>query len=194
MGEKSVQKREYIIEKARKVFSEKGYRSVTMKDIVEECGISRGGLYLYFDSTKEVFEAVLQSEATKAEDNFASEIKDADTATDILTIFLREQKKEILRKKNSLTAAIYEYYFDSTVSKKSNGYKSNFEGNVKILGTLIEGGVKSGEFVCEDPKGMAKHIMLVIEGLKASSCTMGITEDAVNKEILIIMSSLVEEE
>ena len=51
MGEKSVQKKQYILETARKVFAEKGYKNVTMKDIVEACEISRGGLYLYFDST-----------------------------------------------------------------------------------------------------------------------------------------------
>lgn len=55
MSEKSVQKRNYIIEKAREVFSQKGYLTVTMKDIVEACEISRGGLYLYFDSIKALF-------------------------------------------------------------------------------------------------------------------------------------------
>ena len=35
MGEKSVQKKRYIVEKARDVFMEKGFKKVTMKDIVE---------------------------------------------------------------------------------------------------------------------------------------------------------------
>ena len=51
MGEKSVQKKRYIVETARKVFVEKGFKKVTMKDIVEACDISRGGLYLYFENT-----------------------------------------------------------------------------------------------------------------------------------------------
>ena len=42
MGEKSVQKKKYILEKARAVFSEKGFKNVTMKDIVDACAISRG--------------------------------------------------------------------------------------------------------------------------------------------------------
>ncbi len=46
MSEKSAQKKKYIVETARGVFTEKGYKNVTMKDIVEACGISRGGLYL----------------------------------------------------------------------------------------------------------------------------------------------------
>ena len=48
MGDKSEQKRNFILETARKVFIEKGFKNVTMKDIVEACEIRRGGLYLYF--------------------------------------------------------------------------------------------------------------------------------------------------
>ena len=55
MSDKSAQKKKLILETARTVFSLKGYRGVTMKDIVEACGISRGGLYLYFSSTEEIF-------------------------------------------------------------------------------------------------------------------------------------------
>ena len=55
MGEKSVQKKRYIVEKAREVFVEKGFKKVTMKDIVEACDISRGGLYLYFENTSQIF-------------------------------------------------------------------------------------------------------------------------------------------
>ena len=62
MGEKSVQKRKYIIDKARTVFSEKGFKNVTMKDIVDACEISRGGLYLYFSSTDELFLSVLSDD------------------------------------------------------------------------------------------------------------------------------------
>ena len=44
MSDKSAQKKKYIIEKAREIFIEKGFVAVTMKDIVEACDISRGGL------------------------------------------------------------------------------------------------------------------------------------------------------
>ena len=62
MGEKSEQKREYILKKAREVFAKKGFRDVTMKDIVEACEISRGGLYLYFGSTEEIFKEILKQD------------------------------------------------------------------------------------------------------------------------------------
>lgn len=87
MGEKSLLKKEYILQKAREVFAEKGYRAVTMKDVVDACQISRGGLYLYFDSTKELFLAVLKKESEEADDTFSREIREDATAADILTLF-----------------------------------------------------------------------------------------------------------
>ena len=71
MGEKSVQKKRYIVEKARDVFMEKGFKKVTMKDIVEACDISRGGLYLYFENTSQIFMEVLRMESEEADDVFS---------------------------------------------------------------------------------------------------------------------------
>ena len=36
------------------------FYKVTLKDIVEACGISRGGIYLYFDSVDEIFMEVIR--------------------------------------------------------------------------------------------------------------------------------------
>ena len=116
MGEKSAQKRKYIVETARGVFVEKGYKDVTMKDIVDACKISRGGLYLYFASTEEIFMDVLKMEAEEADDVFAGKVREDASPSDILALFLKEQKKEMLFKRNSLTKAVYEYYFEKKSS------------------------------------------------------------------------------
>ena len=63
MGEKSEQKREHILQCAKQVFAKKGFRTVTMKDIVEVCEISRGGLYLYFGNTEDQLNAAWRRES-----------------------------------------------------------------------------------------------------------------------------------
>ena len=194
MGEKSVQKRRYILENARKVFMEKGFKKVTMKDIVEACEISRGGLYLYFESTNQIFLEVLKLESEEADDVFSDSIKEDATASDILILFLREQKKELLRKKDTLTQAIYEFYFENNLPKKDNILKKQFDSAVKIIEKLIEAGVENGEFYCEDCEGTARNIMFVLEGLKISAQTIGVTSEAVDREILYILRGLGVEE
>ncbi|REF28010.1 TetR family transcriptional regulator [Xenorhabdus cabanillasii] len=52
---KAQKKHQYILEQAYKVFIKKGYSQVTMTDIITECEISRGGVYRYFQSTKDIF-------------------------------------------------------------------------------------------------------------------------------------------
>lgn len=193
MGEKSAQKKKYILETARKVFMEKGYKNVTMKDIVEACEISRGGLYLYFDSTEQIFLEVLQMEAEETDDVFTQNITPDDTAADILTLFLKEQKKELLRKKNSLTVAVYEFFFAHKSTDKNNMLRKQFDAGVKVLEKLIETGIANGEFYCEDPKGAASNIMYVLEGMKIDAQTFGITEKMVDEQLLYIMQGLIVE-
>lgn len=190
MGDKSVQKKRYIVETARKVFMEKGFKKVTMKDIVEACDISRGGLYLYFENTNQIFLEVMRLESQETDDVFSDSIEEDATAADILLLFLQEQKKELLRKKDTLTQAIYEFYFDNNLSKKDNVLKKQFDAGVKIIEKLIETGVDNGEFFCEDCRGTARTIMLVIEGLKISAQTIGVTAETVDRELLFIFKSL----
>ena len=194
MGEKSVQKKRYILETARKVFVEKGFQKVTMKDIVEACDISRGVLYLYFDNTVQIFLEVLKLEREEADDVFSDRIKEDATAADILILFLQEQKKELLRKKDTLSRAIYEFYFETQPEKKSNVLKKQFDSAAKVIEKLIEIGVDNGEFYCEDCKEAARNIMFVLEGLKISAHTIGITADTVDREILYILRLLGVEE
>lgn len=194
MGDKSNQKRKLILETSRKIFMEKGYKRVTMKDIVEACGISRGGLYLYFGSTGEIFTEVLKMERQETDDVFSGAIAEDATASDILALLLKEQKKEILRKKNSLTVAVYEYFFENRPTKKDNMLRTRFDEAAAVMEKLITDGVESGEFYCEDPRGCARNIMYVLEGLKVAAQTMGITEKAVDSELLYIMQGLVTEE
>ncbi|MBD5550806.1 MAG: TetR/AcrR family transcriptional regulator [Lachnospiraceae bacterium] len=191
MGERSLQKKQFILEKAKEVFVEKGFRSVTMKDIVEACEISRGGLYLYFSSTEEIFLEVLAAESEEADDVFAENVGENATAADILAVFLKEQKKEILRSKKTLAAAAYEYAF---ANPKDTVLKKRFNDGVVMLEKLIKMGAESGEFYDVDARIAAKNVMYVLEGLKIASVTMGMSGETIDNELYMIMQGLIIEE
>ncbi len=194
MSDKSAQKKKYILETARSVFMEKGFKDVTMKDIVEACNISRGGLYLYFSSTKEIFLEVLRLEQLEADDVFESSIPEGAGPADILALFLKEQKRELLSKKPGLTKASYEFFFENHEESKHNVLKKQFDSAVLVIQKLIEAGTENGEFYCEDARRAASNIMYVLEGLKIASQTRGISEAAVDREILYVMQGLIAEE
>lgn len=193
MGEKSANKKAFILETARDIFAKKGYCDTTMKDVVEACNISRGGVYLYFNNVKELFEAVMEYEAANAED-FANKIPEDASYVDVLNLFVKKQKKAILAKKESITIATYEYYFNNKVSSKNNQVKQEFDADLYVLEQLISEGIDAGEFYDIDPKRAASNMMYVIEGLKIAAKTRGITEAVVDEEINYVMQGIIPEE
>ena len=54
------ERREELMEAAAKVFSEKGYRTAGVNDIIAEAGVARGTFYHYFESKKQVFLALIE--------------------------------------------------------------------------------------------------------------------------------------
>ena len=62
MGDKAKRTREKIQKEAYKLFADKGFKEVTMTDICEKTGLSRGGLYRYYSGTDEIFSEILSKE------------------------------------------------------------------------------------------------------------------------------------
>lgn len=189
MGAKAEQKKNYIREKAKSVFMEKGFKNVTMKDVVDACGISRGGLYLYYSDTAQLFLDIMKMEAEESDDTFSGAISRKASAKDILTLFLEEQKKELLREGESLAVATYEYAFMES-GRNDDYLKKKFMQAVHIIERLIRSGNQNGEFNCSDPAGAAMNIMFAIEGLKITSRTMKMSERNVDNEIAYLMNGL----
>ncbi|RJO71591.1 MAG: TetR/AcrR family transcriptional regulator [Myxococcales bacterium] len=55
-----VERKQSILQAAKKVFALKGYHAAGVADIIEEAGIARGTFYLYFESKRDVFNALIE--------------------------------------------------------------------------------------------------------------------------------------
>jgi AcrR family transcriptional regulator len=61
-----------IMDGARVVFLEKGFDAASMGEIARQAGVSKGTLYVYFESKEELFEAIFEEESrAQAEQVFA---------------------------------------------------------------------------------------------------------------------------
>lgn len=190
MSDKAARKRQFIIDTAKTVFAEKGFKSVTMKDIVEACDISRGGLYIYFDSTESIFDEIIREESKRSSESVSGK-----SAGDKLAFFLNEQKKEILNREKSLAIALYEYLFAMNAEGKTdNAGASAFETGVETIEAIVREGTESGEFYADDVHTSAFNIMCLIEGLKIASRTVGVKESDIDAQLIYILGNLIAEE
>lgn len=192
MSEKTDSKKQLIIDKATEVFCEKGFRDVTMKDIVEACEISRGGLYLYYGSTEEIFIDVCNAyDNDDSDESNAAKLAES-SPSELLLWFIKEQKKEILSKRNSLAVARYEYAFFCKENSKAGIEKKRFDTALMVLANILNRGMDVGDFVMGDFNAIARNMMYAIEGLKIHSRTIGISEKKVDSELLFMMKQFVE--
>src|SRR3978361_936925 len=73
-------KRRQILDGARRVFLAHGFDGASMGEIARAAGVSKGTLYVYFDSKETLFEALTQAERSSlAEALFRLDEQDPDT-------------------------------------------------------------------------------------------------------------------
>lgn len=193
VSEKTDSKKKLIIEKATDVFASKGFRNVTMKDIVEACEISRGGLYLYYSSTEEVFLDVLKTlDEKESSGRDMGKMLEESSISELILWFIKEQKKEIVRNKTSLQVAKFEYSFYCKEQGKDAVFKEEFDTAVKVLQMLLERGVESGEISCVSPRAVASSTMYALEGLKLAAISCDLSEKKIDAELVYLMRQFME--
>src|SRR5947208_13872828 len=68
-----------IMEGARAVFLDQGFDGASVGEIARQAGVSKGTLYVYFDSKEALFEAIVEEEClAQAEQVFALDSNDHD--------------------------------------------------------------------------------------------------------------------
>lgn len=193
MQSKSELKKKHILEKSKEIFIEKGFQAVTMSDIVEACSISRGGLYRYYKSTKDIFMEILQMEKSEMGFEWLNAMENGIPATTILTTFLQEQKKEILHKEQTLSVAIYEFFFIHKDHIENHFLEDQFDSAVKLLVELIKYGIERNEFDDVNPQVIAKNIVLLFEGIRVSSEVMILTDELLDEQLNYMKEKLIKD-
>src|SRR6188508_718730 len=65
-----------ILEAALAAFAERGFAAARMDDIAERARVSKGTIYLYFESKEAVFRALIQETLAKRVSDFAAVVRD----------------------------------------------------------------------------------------------------------------------
>lgn len=176
----------FILIKAKEVFCKKGYISVTMKDICEATGLSRGGLYRHYSSTKEIFLDQLELHKNNSEKMLDSAIKSKTPAALLLENFFNHQTKEINNIDEQITFAVYE--FSKHENELSNIFRERFNEAVRILGKLLNYFNKEERLQIDDVTETSKLIIHTLEGLKISQSIIKLSKEEIGKQIDFLRS------
>ncbi|MEG0379400.1 MAG: TetR/AcrR family transcriptional regulator, partial [Eubacterium sp.] len=166
----------------------RGYASVTMKDIVDICCISRGGLYRYFGSTREVFLSLFQRDATEELSKVEVAIWEELSAMDILDAYVRRQQTLIDGSIPSIANAAYEFFLENP--DDSVIYQWQFDGIAEMLREILEYGVARNEFELADTAAFARHLALFFNGMRLSMPLLNFPEPRIEEQFKLLLQPI----
>ncbi|WP_421378844.1 TetR/AcrR family transcriptional regulator [Bacillus salacetis] len=166
--EHKAQRRAKLIDAATEVFIEHGYENTTMKHVMEKAGVSRGGLYQYFENKEKLFHAVIEDQHREVmEESLERMLKQQDTCWDaLLMTFLGEDKKPN-DKMDPLSPSKLEYFITGRNEEDRRNYaQQRYHNAYEMTTRILEEGERIGEFSPRfDRQVIAKSIIAYIDGL-----------------------------
>lgn len=169
------QKREMILDAAVQVFHSKPLYEMTMLDVIQQAGLSRGGIYKYYDNIDEVLVAMINR--MTAENGFIDQIEESvensstvkEAIEELLSLlgrYIRTQVNSLGKVQFELTVLVANHpeKAESIVSKLTEQESGQY-----LLATLfqqiqngVEGKVFHPRFAVSD---ISNFIILQIDGL-----------------------------
>ena len=182
MATKGERTREHILEVSYGLFARWGFQRITMKDVCDASGLSRGGLYSHFSSTAEIFEAVLAQMEINLKLDFYDEIQKKIPAVEILERALTMLEEEMQHPEDSLSLAMYEY----AISADSSVMEEFVKSSTDKWKAFIQYGIDNGEFNNVPVDELVIIIMNAYQGVRMWSRIITMTPEytmAVTKHI-----------
>lgn len=158
-------RKEVIIEKARRLFLEKGFAASSMRDLAEHVGVEAASLYNHIQSKSEI----LQEICFKVANDFISNLEQVESsqasALEKMEILIRFHIRMMLKEYESI------YISDHEWRHLPEPYLSNFLNQRrhyrKRLSAIIEHGIQNGEMKQIEPYVAVLTILSAISGIES---------------------------
>ena len=175
-----------ILEQARLVFCKKGFLNATMKDIIDACGISRGGIYLYYSSVDEILLEVIKQRNKDKFSIISNAVQENEPFASVFSDFITLQKERLYHIKSSLFRAYCEYIFSKPVDTVQSLRDEQLSHLRKSVYSILMLGVNQGVIRDEMISRLTDHIIVVIDGLSVLSLSDALTKDVVDEQFDIL--------
>ncbi len=176
MNKRGHKTRTHIKTCAAALFAEKGFKQVTMKDICEAAHISRGGLYCHYESTRQIFQELIDDMTGRQDDDIDRQISQNQPAAAILDHILDIYRREMPDSRSSLSMAIFEYFSLPDIAGRPNALYQQYLLSYAAWRKLIQYGIDRQEFYEVDIDAVFDLIIFSYQGVRMYSKLMPIDE------------------
>ncbi|MCX8062027.1 MAG: TetR/AcrR family transcriptional regulator, partial [Anaerolineales bacterium] len=160
-------KRKRILDAALRLIYTKGFERMTIQDLIAELGISKGALFHYFPSKRELLEALVDQMTTDILHHLTPILEDHTlNARQKLEKYFRAALHWKTERRDLLIAITRAWYLDENAIVRQKAFdKGMIEQLVPILVQLIEQGNHDGCWNVAQPKAVATMSVYLLQSL-----------------------------
>lgn len=191
MNKRGQETRKHIKKCACSLFAEKGFKQVTMKDICDVAKLSRGGLYCHYDSTRQIFQEIIDDMTNEQANEIDLRIQQNYSSVTILDDILNKYENEMLDSQSSLSLAIYEYFSIRDIANQNNTLYEQYLISANTWKKIMQYGIDRHEFNAVDISSVFDLIVFSYQGVRMYSKLMPIDKETPSRIIKEIRKILV---
>jgi AcrR family transcriptional regulator len=170
------ERRSQILRAARAVFIEKGFIAARVEDVAKRAGLSKGAVYFYFASKRELFLALVQEEHENTY-SFLDRAEDDHRPAAVKLVDLGQQYLDYFAGLKSpprfFLMMCEQGIRDDEIREEVQAVHLRF---VDAATRILAQGMNEGTFRSADPQGVAMILKAIIDGL-AGQAAVGIRPD-----------------
>ncbi|MEO2077069.1 MAG: TetR family transcriptional regulator [Bacillus sp. (in: firmicutes)] len=185
-------RKKHIIDSAVVVFTRKGYVNSTMQDIVDETGMSRGWVYLYFSNKEDIMLAILAENDKETEAQINNLLTSGLSVWQGLSGLIDMMDQQFNHASDDLPIVIYEYFISGWKKPDRREYlEAHYKKQHEYLSLYLQQGVANGEFrPSVDLDVIIKMVTSYFEGLLLHSKAAGSNNVRVSEQLKLFKAML----
>ncbi len=158
-------KRDQILDAALQVMYTRGSEQMTIQDILDRLGISKGAFYHYFSSKQAVLEALVERMGEETERSLLPVFQDpTSSAIQKIKRYLEVSEQGKRQQMTLITSLLRVWYSEENVVIRQKFYSESLEHLSRLLEPVIRQGIAEGSFNTRFPEQAA----LIISGVALS--------------------------
>ena len=160
-----INRKNQILEAAFEVFVKKGYSKTTMDDIVLVSNLSKGALYHYYGSKKELFLALIDHWEIYTFKDFYDKKSQNNKSSDILRFFGENVIKTLKNKKHAYIAEVEFWAMSNQDHEIKERSKLLYGKLLELFEKVVKKGIKEKEFKVLNVRKTAMAILAIFQGI-----------------------------
>lgn len=164
------QRRKTILRAAKRLFFKQGYNPVTVSDIAKKAELSKGAIYLYFNSKEEICAQILLDDITRFHSEVLPIFEGGDSASEVLIGFAHIYVDFFLKDRELFRILMnFMLHANSLNLSDDTNRRIILETNraISVTENIFQYGIDKGEFLLrrEDVRAMRNSLWGMLNGI-----------------------------